>query len=984
MDIEQSLVQANTYDHAGQIQDAERLYHEILQIEPKHPEANHNLAKLLIQKDQVQAALPLFLNALESKPNSILFWLGYINTLIYLEQYEEANNILEQGRLNGLVDSAFDQLEAFLRSKAQVDHDSPTPLQIESVMGLYSQGKIEEALESLNLLIKQYPGDPVLYNFKGTCCYIRNQKNESIDNFKKALSLKPDYAEAHYNIGNVFHFTGVLDAAIKSYERALKIKPNYPEVSNNLGFIFDKTGEHETAIIHYRKAISDRPDFVEAYNNLGLSYRNIGQLDLSVLTFEHALEIAPNYPESHSNLGLSLNDLGQLDDAITHYHQALKLKPDFAEVYNRLGTSYNYLNEFNKAITSYEEAIKLDTNHFDAYSNLANVLSEQGKFDLAISYYKKALLVNPDFAEAYYNLGVGHMNLNQLEDAIKHFKKAIKLKSDYVEALGNLGISLSQNGQLDEAICIYEQAIQINPDYAELYCNLGLVLHTLGQFDEAILMHEQALSINPDFTEAYFNLGNAFKEKRQFVDAVKCYQQALCLSQELTVGHNNLGVVLKDLGEQDKAISSYEQALFIDPEYVEARWNLSLVQLLTENFKEGWENYESRWLSKDHDPERHYPHSKWEGQPLKDKSLLIYTEQGIGDEVMFCSCLPDLISQAPELIVLECDHRLNLLLERSFPKVEVVIKQALDTPNDFKEFTPIDFQVAIGTLPRILRSDFKFFPTQQSFLKADSGLVNKWRDRFSELGTGLNIGISWRGGRIESTIKSKSTPLSLWASVLKSDANFINLQYGDCIEEINQVEESMGVSINDWSDADPLKDLDNFAAQIAALDLVISIDNSTVQFAGALGTPVWVLLPFAPEWRWFLNRDDSPWYPSVRLFRQKDLDEWGSVFEEVINSLKLHDRQIQITADLTALLTATIKAFRMEAIPEGHKKLIALLELLASQTTTLSEEKVLQLKMLLNKVLKELEQNNYGAITEILEKEIAVLLNLSLEILPLN
>ena len=574
MNIEQSLQQAIAYAQADQMEDAEQLYYDILQINPKQPDANHRLGVLLIQKNQIKEALPLFLTALESNPNSTQFWVSYIDTLIHLQQYEEAESMLKQGRANDLAGEAFDQLEVILAAKAKTKTDILTTSQLEPILALYSQGKIEEALESLNLLIKQYPGDPVLYNFKGTCCYIRNQKNESIDNFKKALSLKPDYAEAHYNIGNVFHFTGVLDAAIKSYERALKIKPNYPEVSNNLGFIFDKTGEYETAITHYKQAISDRPDFVEAYNNLGLSYRNIGQLDLSVLTFEHALEIAPNYPESHSNLGLSLNDLGQLDDAITHYHQALKLKPDFAEVYNRLGTSYNYLNEFNKAITSYEEAIKLDPNHFDAYSNLANVLSEQGKFDLAISYYKKALLVKPDFAEAHYNLGV----------------------------------------------------------------------------------------------------------------------------------------VLKDLGEQDKAISSYEQALFIDPEYVEARWNLSLVELLTANFKSGWENYESRWLSKDHDPERHYPHSKWEGQPLKGKTLLIYTEQGVGDEVMFCSCLPDLISQAPELIVLECDHRLNPLLERSFPKVEVVIKQALDTPNDFKEFHPIDFQVALGTLPRFLRSDFNFFP----------------------------------------------------------------------------------------------------------------------------------------------------------------------------------------------------------------------------------------------------------------------------------
>ena len=188
----------------------------------------------------------------------------------------------------------------------------------------------------------------------------------------------------------------------------------------------------------------------------------------------------------------------------------------------------------------------------------------------------------------------------------------------------------------------------------------------------------------------------------------------------------------------------------------------------------------------------------------------------------------------------------------------------------------------------------------------------------------------------------------------------------------------MGVTINDWTDADPLKDLDNFTAQISALDLVISIDNSTVHFAGALGTPVWVLLPFSPEWRWFLNRDDSPWYPSVRLFRQKKMDAWDSVFEEVTKSLKIHDRQFQITADLTTLLTATINAFRVNSIFEGHSKLTALLELLASQTMNLSEVKVLKLKVLLTNILKELEQKNYDAITEILEKEIAPLLNLSL------
>jgi len=686
------------------------------------------------------------------------------------------------------------------------------------------------------------------------------------------------------------------------------------------------------------------------YNISGACYNLLGQFDAAVKSYKHALAINPNYAEVHFNLGVTLQKLGQLDVAVNSYEQALAIKPDYAE----------------------------------AYYNLGITLQKIGQLDAAVYSYSQAIAVNPNYAEAHFNLGNAYQKLGQLDAAINSYSKAVAIRANYAEAYYNLGITLQNLGQLDAAVNSFEQALAVRPDYAEVHFNLGITLQKLGQLDAAVNSFEQALAVKSDYAKAHSNLGVIFKELDQFNLAIQHQQHALKINPEFSEAHYNLGVALKDSGQHHEALRSYERALSIDPEHVDARWNLSLIQLLTENFKEGWANYEWRWLSKDHDPERHYPHSKWKGQPLKDKTLLIYTEQGVGDEVMFCSCIPDLISQAPKLIILECDHRLKPLLERSFPRVDFVIKQALETPNNFKEFHSIDFQVALGTLPRILRSDFKFFSMQQSFLKADPDLVHKWQDRFSELGTGLNIGISWRGGRIESTIKSRSTPLSLWASVLKSDANFINLQYGDYIEEINQVEESIGVSINDWADADPLKDLDNFAAQIAALDLIISIDNSTVHFAGALGTPVWVLLPYAAEWRWFLNRDDSPWYPSVRLFRQKNLDDWESIFEEVINSLKSHDSQIQITADLTALLTVTINAFRMGAISKGHKQLIALLELLASQTTTLSEEKVLKLKMLLNKVLKELEQNNYGAITEILEKEIAVLLNLSLEILPLS
>ena len=700
-------------------------------------------------------------------------------------------------------------------------------------------------------------------------------------------------------------------------------------------------GQIPESLVAIENLTKNYPNEPLLYNISGACYNLLGQFDAAVKSYKQALAINPNYAEVHFNLGITLQKLGQLDAAINSYKQALAIKSDYAEAYNNLGITLQTIGQLDAAVNSYSQAIAIKPNYAEAHCNLGNTYHELDQLDAAINSYSKAVAIRKNYAEAYYNFGITLQKLGQLDAAVKSFEQALEVRPGYAEAFFDLGVTFQKLGQLDAAVNSYEQALTVKPDYAKAHSNLGIIFKELDLFNLAIQHQKQALKINPEFVEA----------------------------------HYNLGVALKDSGQHHEALRSYEQALFIDPDYVDARWNLSHIQLLTENFKEGWANYEWRWLSKGHDPERHYPQAKWEGQPLQDKTLLIYTEQGVGDEVMFCSCLSDVIRQEPELIILECDYRLKPLLERSFPGVAIVIKQALETPNDFKEFRSIDFQVALGTLPRLLRSDFKFFPTHHSFLKADPDLVKKWRDRFSALGSGLNIGISWRGGKIESTIKSRSTPLLLWGSILRSNANFINLQYGDCAEEISQIEESMKVRIHDWEDADPLKDLECFAAQITALDLVISIDNSTVHFAGSLGVPVWTLLPFSPDWRWFLDRTDSPWYPSIRLFRQKNLDDWEAIFEEVINALKLHDRQIQITAELSPLLDATINAFKTGSITDGHHNLKALLEVLASLTTTLPEEKVLKLKMLLNKVLKELEQKNYSAINKILEHEIATLLN---------
>jgi hypothetical protein len=312
-------------------------------------------------------------------------------------------------------------------------------------------------------------------------------------------------------------------------------------------------------------------------------------------------------------------------------------------------------------------------------------------------------------------------------------------------------------------------------------------------------------------------------------------------------------------------------------------WHRGLLWLLTGDFARGWPEYEWRWA----DPNvrlRSFSRPRWDGSSLSGKTILVCAEQGIGDEIMFASCIPDLVKRAGH-VVLECDSRLVPLFSRSFPGVGVSAACPADHGNPVPGSPAIDVQIAAGSLPGYLRRSWQDFPEPHAYLVPDPGAVAKWERRYQEAGDGLNVGISWRGGRKAERGK-RSTSLDQWADLLRTEeVSFVNLQYGGSRAEINEVSSRCGVQILDWEDANPLVNLDDFAAQIAALDLVISIDNATVHMAGALGVPVWVLQPFAPEWRWLLDREDSYWYPGVRQFRQSMPGNWGAVFERVATEL---------------------------------------------------------------------------------------------------
>jgi tetratricopeptide (TPR) repeat protein len=495
MTVEQTLQAAITHHQTGELKDAERLYRSILTEEPKHPDANHNLGVLLKQGEQADRALPFLKIALETNPNQGQFWVSYIDTLIHLGKLDAARNVLEQGYSRGLKGDGVDQLEERLNLH-QKNQSGLAQVDVDSVIALYSQGQIQEALTVSETLIEEYPHESLLYNISGTCYKALDQLDEAVNSFERALVINPDSAEVHSNLGVTLKEMGQLNEAVKSFEKALAIKPNY----------------------------------AEAYNNLGAAFQKFDQLEEAVKCYEQALVIKPDYAKAHYNLGNTLNDLGQLEAAVKRYELLLTIKPDDADVHNILGNTLKELGQLDAAVKSYEKAIVINPLGAEAYSNLGVALSKLGQSASAIKKFEKALAINSDYIEAYSNLGVVLKELGQLDEAVKCYKQALAIKPDYAEGHSNLGSLFQERGQLDAAAKSYEQALAINPNLAEAHNNFGVIFKELGQLGEAVKCYEQALLINPDYAEAHSNLGVAYYLLGQLDAALKCYERVLTMN----------------------------------------------------------------------------------------------------------------------------------------------------------------------------------------------------------------------------------------------------------------------------------------------------------------------------------------------------------------------------------------------------------------------------------------------------------------------
>jgi len=696
-----------------------------------------------------------------------------------------------------------------------------------SNIAIKGQAKIEEELKTIDILYQQ------------------GKITDCLAIIQMAIKAYPKQASLHERAGDFSMLLGDEQAALGYYQQTLKYTPNNYKVSYNTGCLYKKNRCFKEAEIAFKNAIKYCPDFVEAYNNLG-------------------------------NL---LKGQNRYQEAEQAYQQVLKYKPDFIDAQYNLGILYKESKRYKEAEVCFRSVLKLRVDYHEAYFNLGELLQIKKRFEEAILSFQSALKYNPKNTQTYSNLGFLFQEIKCYKEAENYYYLALKSRENFADPYNNLGYLFHLQKRYKEAESAYNSALKLRPDYPEVYSNQGNLFLEQRRYKEAEASYQMALTLKPGYAMAYSNQGNLFLEQKRYVEAESSYKNALLFRSDYTDVYSNLGFLYQEQKRYKEAEESYRMALIICSDNVDACFNLSELLLTLGRFKEGWKAYESRYHSKKDNRQSHLPELSipmWQGEALADKTLLIWPEQGVGDEIMFASCLNELKCSNGRVIV-ACDPRLQSFFKRSFPFLEVVEK---DPENSYKQFAgDLNFHCGIGSLAKYFRNSFNDFEQVTGYLKADEALLDKWKQRYNQLKYPFNIGISWRGGGDNKRQQqNKSIGLDQWLPILKNEANFINLQYGNHQEEINRFEKEMGISLYDWDDADPLIDLDNFAAQVKALDLVISISNATVHFSGALGINTIVLLSYNQSWRWFEGKHDSPWYPGVmKLCRQKKGDEWGDV-----------------------------------------------------------------------------------------------------------
>ncbi|MFA7239781.1 MAG: tetratricopeptide repeat protein [Sulfuricellaceae bacterium] len=693
----------------------------------------------------------------------------------------------------------------------------------------------------------------------------------------------------------VHHQAGRLHEAEQLYRAILQVLPGQPDANHNLGVLAGQVGQHAAGLPYLKTALEINPaqgQYALSYAEALLATGQAGEArDILHAALLHGFNTptaqalwqkadaaagdAPTFAEVDQLVALF--NAGRYEELESRARLLLERHPNIGFVWKVLGVSLKMQGK--ESLPALQKATEFSPGDAEAHCNLGIAQQDIGQLDAAAGSYARAVEIKPDFAEAHYNLGIALQSLGQLDGAVASYVQALEIEPDFAEAHNSLGATLRDLGRLEDARASCAQALKIKPDYAEAHDNLGRVLNNLGQPDGAEASFLRALEIKPDFAEAHNDLGIALRELGRLDDAQASCRRALEIKPDFAEAYNNLGIALRELGQLEEAAASYRRALEIKPDYADARFNLGLCLLTMGRHFEGWREYEYRWEAGQ--PKPSYPATslpQWAGQNLSPANrLLVFEEQGMGDRLQFARYLPLAAEHFAGGVSFVSDSALLALFRRSFPGVEIL------------EVAPADqsawqWQCPLLSLPRAFGAALDAIPKQTPYLIPDPARAACWQARIADLGLPAatrKIGVAWKKGRLMKNAPLYSLTLQQLAPLLDlPGCAWFSLQKEPDPDKAPWVASG---KLIDW--AEELGDFDETAALAINLDLIVSVDTAVVHLAGGLGRPTWLLNRYASDWRWMRDREDSPWYSTMRIFTQKNAGDWDEVVRRMADVL---------------------------------------------------------------------------------------------------
>ena len=624
-----------------------------------------------------------------------------------------------------------------------------------------------------------------------------------------------------------------------SFLKSLKLVPDRESTLINLAATQIKLKKFDEAEINLKQIKDGDGKSIDLWLNLGVLYLERNKISEAVAYFEKYIELNPHNILAWKLIGQAYEKKGELNKAISCFKKILEFSPDDLDAQTNIGAILNELRDYEASIHYHQSVIEIDPNSANGYVNMGVALTGLKKFDLALSKYSAALELDSEDEEIWFNKGNTLCALIRYDEALIHYEKALTLRPDFTEAYSQKGNALHELKRFDEAIFHYDKVLSLKPDYAEGWTNKGVILHQLKRFDEAILHYEKALSLKPDYHEAW----------------------------------SNKGVTLHELKHFDEALAHYDKALSLKPDYHEASWNKSLSLLLQGDFENGLPLYESRWDLENGSEivgKRFFDKPTWLGiNSLKDKIILLYAEQGLGDSIQFCRYVK-LVAGLGSKVILEVPQSLAGLMKGLEGVSQLVIKG--------EDLPFFDYQCPLLSLPLAFKTNLNTIPNPSRYINLDnhSNKIMEWKERLG-LKTKPRVGLVWSGNSNHKNDHNRSLLLQEILPFLSNQYEYISLQ-----KEVREIDKlTLGSNPHILSFNSYLNDFLDTAALIDNLDLVISVDTSVAHLSAALEKKTLVLLPGVPDWRWLFDREDSPWYSSIKLYRQPVIGDWNSVLDRV-------------------------------------------------------------------------------------------------------